>query len=279
MKTVKRIELIKTLLARVRKKGKTIGFVPTMGYLHEGHLSLARRAREKSDYVVVSIFVNPTQFGPAEDFDRYPRDLRRDARLLRKEKTDLIFCPSVKEIYPDGHRTYVEVSELGNVLCGASRPGHFRGVTTVVLKLFNIIKPDIAVFGQKDFQQVVIIKKMVADLDLSVEIITAPTVREKDGLAMSSRNAYLMETERKNAVVLYQALNWARDSFYNERIISPDYLVNKMTTMIEAKEGKVDYIAAVDPDTLKPIKVLQKGALIALAVYFGRTRLIDNIVV
>lgn len=279
MKIVKKIAELKRLIKQIKEKKKTIGFVPTMGYLHEGHLSLMRIARKHSDYVVCSIFVNPTQFGPNEDFNRYPRNLKRDEILLKKVKVDLLFYPSVKEMYPDGYKTYVEVEEMSSVLCGKSRPGHFRGVATVVLKLFNIVKPDIAVFGEKDYQQAVIIKQMVKDLNLDVKIITGPIVRESDGLAMSSRNVYLSPEERKNATVLYRALQWAKGTYYKENIRSPEYIIQRMQQMIEEKGGKIDYIAVVDKQTLRPVRVLEKGNLIALAVFFDKTRLIDNIII
>ncbi|MEO0190426.1 MAG: pantoate--beta-alanine ligase [candidate division WOR-3 bacterium] len=277
MKIVKKIAELKRLIKQIKYKKKTVGFVPTMGYLHEGHLSLIRIAHKHSDYVVCSIFVNPTQFGPNEDFNRYPRDLKRDEGLLKKEKVDMLFYPSVKEMYPDGYKTYVEVEELSSVLCGKSRPGHFRGVATVVLKLFNIVKPDIAVFGEKDYQQAMIIKQMVKDLNLDVKIITGPIVRESDGLAMSSRNTYLSPEERTNATVLYKALTWARNSFYQENIKSPEYLITQMKHMIEEKGGQVDYIVIVDKNDLTPVRFIKKGDRILLAAFFGRTRLIDNL--
>uniref|UniRef100_A0A7C6AHQ7 Pantothenate synthetase n=1 Tax=candidate division WOR-3 bacterium TaxID=2052148 RepID=A0A7C6AHQ7_UNCW3 len=277
MEIVKKIAELKKTIKKIKSKNKIIGFVPTMGYLHEGHLSLIRIARKHSDYIVCSIFVNPTQFGPNEDFNRYPRDLKRDEGLLKKEKADLLFYPSVKEMYPDGYKTYVEVEELSSILCGKSRPGHFRGVTTVVLKLFNIVQPDIAVFGEKDYQQATIIKQMVKDLNLDVDIIIAPIVREPDGLAMSSRNTYLSPEERTNAIILYKALNWAKDSFYKENIKSPEYIITQMKRMIEEKGGEVDYIAIVDKNALTPVRYIKKGDRILLAVFFGKTRLIDNI--
>ncbi|MGB9721763.1 MAG: pantoate--beta-alanine ligase [bacterium] len=277
MKIIKKIAELKRSVKKIKSKNKIIGFVPTMGYLHEGHLSLIRIAKKHSDYVVCSIFINPTQFGPNEDFNNYPRDLKRDEGLLKKEKADLLFCPSVKEIYPDGYKTYVEVEELSSTLCGKSRPGHFRGVGTVVLKLLNIIQPDIAVFGEKDYQQAIIIKKMVKDLNLDVGIIIAPIIREPDGLAMSSRNTYLSPEERTNAAILYKALTWARDSFYKENIKSPEYIITQMRQMIEAKAGKIDYIAVVDKDNLAPVRYIKKGDRILLAVFIGKTRLIDNI--
>lgn len=277
MRIVKKISEIKKIINQQKRNKKKIGFVPTMGYLHEGHLSLIRIARKHSNYVVCSIFVNPIQFGPNEDFNRYPRDLKRDEALLKKEKVDLLFYPSTKEMYPESYKTYVEVEGLSSTLCGKSRPGHFRGVVTVVLKLFNIVRPDIAVFGEKDYQQAVIIKQMVRDLNLDVKIITGPIVREAEGLAMSSRNTYLSPDERVNATVLYRALNWAREAFNKENIKSPEYLTTQMRQMIEEKGGQVDYIAIVDNETLTPVRYIKKGDRILLAVFFGRTRLIDNI--
>ncbi len=279
MKIVKKIAELKKLVKQIKSKKKSIGFVPTMGYLHEGHLSLIRIAHKHSDYVVCSIFVNPTQFGPNEDFNRYPRDLKRDENLLKKERVDLLFYPSVKEMYPDGYKTYVEVEELSSVLCGKSRPGHFRGVATVVLKLFNIVQPDIAVFGEKDYQQAIIIKQMVKDLNLDVRVITGPIVRESDGLAMSSRNTYLSPEERINATIIYKALTWAKDSFYKENIKSPEYLITQIRKMIEERGGNVDYISIVDKNDLTPVRFLKKGDRILLAVFFGKTRLIDNIAI
>lgn len=279
MKIVKEIAELRKLVKQIKNKKKIIGFVPTMGYLHEGHLSLIRIAHKHSDYVVCSIFVNPIQFGPNEDFNRYPRDLKRDEGLLKKERVALLFYPKLKAMYPDGYKTYVEVEELSSILCGKSRSGHFRGVATVVLKLFNIVQPDIAVFGEKDYQQAVIIKQMVKDLNLDVKIITGPIVRESDGLAMSSRNTYLSPEERINATVLYQALTWARNSFYKENIKSPEYLITQMRQMIEAKGGQVDYITIVDKNILTPVRFIKKGDRILLAVFFGRTRLIDNIAI
>jgi len=278
MQVIKRIKKTKEAVERKKRQGKIIGFVPTMGYLHEGHLSLVEIARKSSDYLIVSIFVNPTQFGPNEDYNNYPRDLKKDARLLEDMKVDLLFLPSVREIYPQGYKTYIEVTELDNVLCGASRPGHLKGVATVVLKLFNIVKPDIAVFGRKDYQQGVIIKKMVMDLNLDVKILLGPTVRERDGLAMSSRNTYLSPEERKEATILYQSLKWTKEAF-QKGLRNPQKAIDKMRAMITAQDGKIDYIQIVDKDSLIPARQLKRGTLIALAVYFGRARLIDNIII
>jgi pantoate--beta-alanine ligase len=275
MRLVRRIAQAKKIVERTQKRELAIGLVPTMGYLHEGHLSLVRIARKKCDFLIVSIFVNPTQFGPKEDFRRYPRDLRRDLRLLKMEGVDLVFYPSVREMYPAGYRTYVEVHEWSRLLCGASRPTHFRGVTTVVLKLFNILAPDIAVFGRKDYQQAVIIGKMVKDLNLRIRVITGPIVREKDGLAMSSRNKYLNARERKNALVLGESLKWVRQA-YKRGLRDPQAGILRMNRMIKGKGGRIDYIEMVDKNTLEPVRKLKKGTLVALAVFFGKTRLIDN---
>jgi pantoate--beta-alanine ligase len=278
MLIIKHINQVKKIIGLERHKGLTIGFVPTMGALHKGHLSLVRIARKKCDLVVVSIFVNPTQFGPKEDYKRYPRDLKRDQMLLKGGGADIIFYPAVKGIYPHGYRTFIEVQGWSGILCGASRPGHFRGVATVVLKLFNIIRPHIAIFGKKDFQQLLIIKKMVKDLNMDIRIIAAPTIRERNGLAMSSRNKYLTEKERGNAAVIIKSLRWAKRSCRKKQC-SVAKALRTMKKMIKNKGGRVDYIRAVDAENLTDVKRIQKGVLIAAAVYFGKTRLIDNIVV
>ncbi|MEO0225510.1 MAG: pantoate--beta-alanine ligase [candidate division WOR-3 bacterium] len=276
MKIIKKIEKMQRWSDRIRAQGKIIGFVPTMGYLHEGHLSLVKIARRSSDYVVVSIFVNPLQFGPKEDLGRYPRDFPRDKRLLKKLDVDVIFYPSVKEMYPQPSQTFVEVPELSKNLCGQSRPGHFRGVCTVVAKLFNIVKPHIAVFGKKDFQQLTIIEQMVRDLNFDIRIVAGPTVREWDGLAMSSRNTYLSEVEHKNATILYQSLVMAK-RLVKRGEKDPGVIIDKMKKMITEKGGRIDYIKIVNRETLKDVKRVKKGDIIALAVFFGKTRLIDNI--
>jgi pantoate--beta-alanine ligase len=278
MRLIKTINTLKKIIKQEKKKGKIIGFVPTMGYIHEGHLSLVRTARKKSQFVVVSIFVNPPQFGPKEDFRTYPRDLKRDVNLLKKESVDLIFNPTNKDIYPDDYKTYVEVFYLSKILCGLSRPTHFRGVTTIVLKLFNIVQPDIAVFGKKDYQQAVIIKKMVRDLNLDVKIVMGRIIREKDGLAMSSRNSYLSKKHRKDAVVIYESLQWAH-RMYRRNLRDSKSVLKKIRHMIQQRGGFVDYIEAVDKDTLKPVRRFTKGTLVCCAVYFGKTRLIDNIII
>ncbi len=275
MRIIKTIAKTKRLIKKVKANGKTIGFVPTMGYLHKGHLSLVRIAHRKSQFVIVSIFVNPTQFSPYEDLTKYPRDMKRDAALLKKEKVDLIFYPSVNEIYPPDYKTYVYVKELSRLMCGITRPHHFQGVTTVVLNLFNIVKPDIAVFGAKDYQQGVIIKRMAKDLNLDIKIIIGKITREKDGLAMSSRNKYLSPRQRKDATVLYQVLRRIRYDF-RHGFSDPKRAKTMIRQMIEKKNGRIDYIAVVNKNTLSPVKKLGAGTLIALAVYFGKTRLIDN---
>lgn len=264
---------------KARLAGRTIGFVATMGALHEGHLSLIRRARRENDVVVVSIFVNPTQFGPQEDFKKYPRNLKRDAQMCKREGADIIFYPPTKEIYPDNYRTYVLVEELSEVLCGKFRPGHFKGVATVVTKLFNIVQPDITYFGQKDAQQAIIIKKMVEDLSLPVKIKVIPTLREKDGVALSSRNAYLKPSERRDAAVLYEALNLAKNLIRQGNRNSPD-IIKKMRRLINKKKSaKIQYISIVNLKDLRSVDEIKDKALIALAVWIGRTRLIDNIVI
>ncbi len=264
---------------QVRRARKTIGFVPTMGALHEGHLSLMRKARRDNDVVVVSIFVNPTQFGPREDFRRYPRPLRRDLGLCRKEKVDFIFYPQAKDMYPQDFKTYVVVKDLSNVLCGKSREGHFQGVVTVVIKLFNIVQPDIAYFGQKDAQQSIIIRRMVDDLNMPVKIKVMPTVREKDGLAMSSRNTYLNARERKDALILNKSLRLA-GLLVKSGLRDANRVIQRMKQLImKKKTAKIDYIAIVDTKNLKPVKRIENRCLIALAVWIGKTRLIDNMVI
>ena len=276
MRIVRSPKIMTEVLKKLKLKSKTIGFVPTMGALHQGHLSLIRQARKENDIVAVSIFVNPTQFGPKEDFKRYPRPIRKDIVLCCKEKIDFIFYPKVKDLYPQGFKTFVTVEQLSNVLCGKSRPGHFRGVATVVTKLFNIVNPDIAYFGQKDTQQAIIIKRLVCDLNIPIKIKVMPIIREKDGLAMSSRNVYLNQQERKGALVLSRSLNLAKDLLKKgER--NAARIINLMRRLIkQRKSAKIDYIAVVDSEDLKPIKKISNGCLIALAVWMGKTRLIDN---
>lgn len=276
MKTVSTIAAVRTHVEMQRNKGCIIGFVPTMGYLHDGHLSLITIARRRSDYVVVSIYVNPSQFSPREDLAHYPRDLERDLTLLSRTGADLVFHPPDTEMYPSLHQTTVRVTQLSTVMCGASRPHHFEGVTTIVMKLLNIVEPDIVVFGEKDFQQAVIIKRMVRDLHCKVKVITGKTVREPDGLAMSSRNTYLTPKQRARAPVLYRMLCWARQR-YKKGARIPRPVIAIMKQKIQEAGGRVDYITVVDTETLRPVPKMKKGTLIALAVFFGNTRLIDNI--
>lgn len=262
----------------IRTHGKTIALVPTMGYLHEGHLSLMQAARSAADVVIISIFVNPTQFGPNEDFERYPRDFQRDQSLALNAGVDIIFYPDTMMMYPSGYQTFVEVQNWSTVMCGASRPGHFRGVCTIVLKLFSIIQPDIAFFGWKDAQQYLILRKMSEDLNLDVKVVAAPIVRESDGLAMSSRNVYLSPSQRKQALVLFKSLEHSRKLIEDGEDDSATIL-DQMKKMIEtAPEARIDYISIVSLNELKPLQKIDFGnTLIALAVFFGKTRLIDNI--
>ncbi|WP_456455389.1 pantoate--beta-alanine ligase [Thermovibrio sp.] len=278
MKVVNKVKHMQALSESFRKVGKEIGFVPTMGYLHQGHLSLVKRARKENDIVVVSIFVNPTQFGEGEDFDRYPRDFERDRELLDREGVDILFYPSVKEMYPQGYSTFVEVEgTLTSVLCGEKRPGHFKGVATIVSKLFNIIKPHRAYFGKKDFQQLQVIKRLVKDLNFDVQVVGCPIVRDKDGLALSSRNAYLSLKERESALSLYKGLKLAKELFdKGER--NPEVIKEKVKRLILSHPNvkKIDYVEIVDSETLKPVSEVKEGDTIALAVFVGNTRLIDN---
>lgn len=254
-----------------------IGFVPTMGYLHGGHLALVKQARAENSSVVVSIFVNPTQFAPQEDFDTYPRDLERDLALLKKEKIDAVFTPSSNEMYPTGFSSSVQVGKISERLEGASRPGHFRGVATVVTKLFNIVAPTRAYFGQKDAQQAIVIKKMVIDLNMNVEVVVVPTVREKDGLAMSSRNIYLNPEERQAATVLFKALTHAQELWVKGEK-SAVSIRQEMTALIEKEPlANIDYVSVADRQTLEELTTIDRPALVSLAVRIGKTRLIDNI--
>jgi pantoate--beta-alanine ligase len=255
-----------------------VGLVPTMGYLHEGHLSLARCSRRQDDHVVATIFVNPTQFGPGEDYERYPRDEERDLALLREEGVDAVFMPPVEEMYPQGFETYVEVKQMTQVLEGAHRPTHFQGVTTVVAKLLNVVQPHRAYFGQKDAQQLAVVRRMVRDLDLPVEIVAVPTVREADGLAMSSRNAYLSAEEREAAPVLYRSLRLAEELWrQGERDASR--MRSRMAELIATEPlARPDYVSVADPETLAELERIEKSALVSLAVRIGKARLIDNVI-
>ena len=279
---VRAMETITTVLEMqrwadaARASGQRIGFVPTMGYLHAGHLSLVREARQRADVVVASIFVNPLQFGANEDLARYPRDIERDTTLLTDAGTDVLFLPDVKEMYPEGFQTAVTVDRVTRGLCGASRPTHFQGVTTVVAKLFNMVKPHVAVFGQKDFQQLVAIRRMVADLSFDIEIVGAPIVREADGLAMSSRNAYLADRERHAALCLSQALAAAAAQVERGETDALRILATARRTITDEALARLDYAALVDSETLEDVTTVRAPALLAVAVHIGKTRLIDN---
>lgn len=276
MNIVDSIDRMSTLSRIFKKEGKSIGFVPTMGYLHEGHLSLAKTAKKHNDVAVMSIFVNPTQFGPDEDFEKYPRNFKSDEELARSAGVDILFRPPVKAMYPEGYATYVNVERLTEALCGTKRPGHFRGVTTVVAKLFSIVKPDMAYFGQKDVQQAIVIKKMAEDLNMDVDIKMLPIIREKDGLAMSSRNIYLSGSERSDALVIHQSLKKA-ESLIKSGEHDPKKVIKAMTDMISSKSSvRIDYISIVGAKDLKDVDRISGEVLIAVAVFIGKTRLIDN---
>jgi pantoate--beta-alanine ligase len=277
MKICKTIEEMRSASRDTRGEGKRFSFVPTMGALHEGHLSLVRDAKAKSDVVAVSIFVNPLQFGPTEDLAKYPRSFERDRELLEKEAVDIVFAPQAEEMYPKGAVTYVTVEGLSEKLCGRSRPGHFRGVATVVAKFFHIVEPDLAFFGQKDAAQATIIRRMVRDLNLPVEIVVCPIVRESDGLAMSSRNAYLSPQERKTALVANRSLTETKNRFdQGERNAIALIAVGKQIVAQEPA-ARLDYFEIVNPVTLDPMQELTSPALVAVGVFIGNTRLIDNI--
>lgn len=263
-------------IAQWKKQGRTVGLVPTMGFLHKGHISLIKKARTENDRVVVSIFVNPIQFGEGEDFEKYPRDTESDLQICENAKVDMVFCPTVSEMYPSKNLVYIDVYELGNTLCGAARQGHFRGVCTVVAKLFSILTPNKAYFGQKDAQQLVIIKKMTEDLNFNIEIIACPIIRENDGLAMSSRNTYLTKEERQSALILSKSLEKAKLLLKNgERNVN--IIKETMLKEIEKeKNAKIDYVEIVDSNNLSKVDTIEKPVLVALAVFIGKVRLIDN---
>jgi pantoate--beta-alanine ligase len=261
-----------------RQMGKTIAFVPTMGYFHEGHLALMREGRHHADHVAVSIFVNPTQFGPQEDFNAYPRDLERDLKMAESAGVDVVFAPELKDLYPDGYDTFINAERLPQHLCGLSRPGHFRGVLTIVAKLFHIVCPHTAIFGQKDYQQVAIIRQMVKDLNFDIRIIGYPTIREKDGLAMSSRNVRLSAFQRTSALCLYQSLIKAKESVVTGETDSNKIIASVATLIQSNPETDIDYIQICDPDTLDDVNFIDRPVLLALAVKVGGTRLIDNII-
>jgi pantoate--beta-alanine ligase len=273
------INATRAAIRAARPEGERIGLVPTMGALHEGHLSLVRIAKAKSDFVVVSLFVNPLQFGPKEDLAKYPRSFERDCEMLQRDSVDLLFAPTINEMYPTPAVTYVNVEGLSERLDGQSRPGHFRGVTTVVSKLFHIAEPDIAVFGQKDAAQVAIIKRMVRDLNMPVEIVVAPIVREPDGLAMSSRNAYLDPQQRQQALVLSRTLRTVEERFEKGERSAEQLIAAGLEILQQEPAARLDYLSVVDPESLAPITNVASRALVAVAAYVGSTRLIDNVVI
>lgn len=279
MKIITKITELKAEIKALKSNGKIIGLVPTMGCLHEGHLSLVRCSVKKADCTVVSIFVNPTQFSPNEDFREYSRDLKHDSEILEREGVDYLFIPEASAMYPEGFKTYIEVHDLQDKLCGRSRLGHFRGVCTVVLKLFNIVDPDVSFFGQKDAQQAIVLKRMVKDLDLDVNIEILPIIREKDGLALSSRNTYLDPEQRKAALCLSKSLREADEMFKNGERKSAR-IIRSMEEIIKSEAlAKIDYVRIVDLNNLDPLARIEKEALIAVAVFIGKNRLIDNTVI
>ena len=279
MEVVETIEKIRKIIAKAKSAGKKIGFVPTMGALHEGHFSLIKAAKNQTDFVVVSIFVNPTQFGPGEDIDKYPRPFDADVKACRNLDVDVVFAPAVEQMYPQKNLTWVNVEKLTEPLCGKSRPGHFRGVATVCAKLFNIIQPDIVFLGQKDAQQAIVLQRMVADLNMPLKIVVCPTVREQDGLAASSRNKYLSAAQRKDAALVYAALQEA-ELFIKAGRRKSSELIGEMKKILKiSRQIKIDYISIVDAQTLDELDEVKGKVLIALAVKIGSTRLIDNIVI
>ncbi|MHB1652448.1 MAG: pantoate--beta-alanine ligase [Desulfitobacteriaceae bacterium] len=272
------IKELRRIITKARSQGRRVALVPTMGYLHEGHLSLVKEAVRTGSFVVMSIFVNPLQFGPKEDFSRYPRALERDESLAEGVGVDLLFHPTVEEMYPEPNLAFVEVGKLDGVLCGASRPGHFRGVATVVSKLFHVVLPDFAFFGQKDYQQYLVIKRMVRDLNFPLEVIAVPTVREEDGLAMSSRNVYLTPEQRAEAVILHRGLTEAAQRI-REGVRQARSIEQMIREKISRTSGHIDYVEMRGAEELEEIEFIQGPVVIALAVYFGPTRLIDNTVI
>ncbi len=276
MGSMKLVKTLSDLRQTISTLPRPLGLVPTMGYLHAGHLALVRRARAECASVGVSIFVNPTQFGPNEDLARYPRDLERDLGMLESAGVDVVWAPEPKEVYPDGYQTYINVENVAVPLEGAVRPGHFRGVATVVAKLFNAFTPDRAYFGQKDAQQAAVIKRMARDLNFPLDVVICPTVRERDGLAMSSRNTYLQPEERRAAIVLYGALSVARDAYENGERSADALRATMRDTLAAEPRAQTEYVSAADPDTLKELDRVDRDALLSMAVRIGKTRLIDN---
>ena len=276
MNTIQSVSDMQQWVSTTREAGKKIAFVPTMGFLHEGHVALMREGKRRGDYLVVSIFVNPTQFGVGEDYEDYPRDLEGDAEKVSSAGGDIIFAPSVKEMYPSGYQTFVAVEKVTQNLCGASRPTHFQGVTTVVAKLFNIVKPHVAIFGEKDYQQLVTIRQMTRDLNFAIEIIGMPTIREEDGLAMSSRNKYLSSEERKQALWLVSALNQVEKLFQGGEKNSKKLIARAAEIIRVQPAAAIDYVKVCHPETIEDLEWIDDRALMALAVKIGKTRLIDN---
>ena len=275
MKTISTVKEMQALSDELRKD-RRIAFVPTMGYLHEGHLALVRKARELGDIVVVSIFINPIQFGPQEDLAKYPRDFGRDTKLLEQEKTDIIFYPESKEMYPKGYSTYIQVRDLQNHLCGKTRVGHFVGVATVVAKLFNVVKPHFALFGQKDYQQLKIIERMAGDLNMDLEIVSCPTVREKDGLAMSSRNTYLSPDERERALLIYASMMKVEE-LVKSGVKNAEAIREEARRILTSRDGvEIEYVSVANTETLEEVDQIKDKALLAIACTIGKTRLIDN---
>jgi len=278
MKIFRSPKLLQNNNLKLKRDGKTIGFVPTMGYLHQGHISLIRAARRENDIVVLSIFVNPIQFLPKEDYKKYPRDFKRDSTIARAENVDMIFYPTSEDLYPQGYSSYVEVGGLSSLLCGNSRPGHFKGVTTICTKLFNIVQPDSVYFGQKDAQQTIIIKRMIRDLNIPSKIRVLPLIREKDGLAMSSRNRYLSNIARGNASDIYRSLKYAKEMFKDGEVDASKvkYMVRKYIKKIP--NVKVDYIEIVDSESLASLNKIKKKSILVVSIWIDKIRLIDNIV-
>ncbi len=280
MKIIKTVSQMQELSLSWLKQGKSIGLIPTMGALHSGHFSLIKQSCKENNFSVLSLFVNPTQFGKGEDYKKYPRCLKKDKKLLEGKGIEIIFAPSTKEMYPQGCSTYIEVEKMSGALCGMFRPGHFRGVCTIVGKLFNVIKPTRAYFGQKDYQQFKIIEKMVNDLNFGVKTIMMPIIREKDGLAISSRNAYLSVKEREEAVVLVKALKKAEEMIKLKKKTNVQDMINQIKKIIQTRsKAKIDYIKICHPESLKEVKKIGNEVLVALAVWIGKTRLIDNILI
>jgi pantoate--beta-alanine ligase len=278
MEIINSIKEMKAFVSRARQMGKTIAFVPTMGFFHEGHLSLMREGRKRGDLLVVSLFVNPTQFGPSEDFKEYPRDFERDRKMAEGVGVDILFVPETIEMYPPNHQTLVRVEKVTQGLCGRSRPFHFQGVTTVVNMLFNIVMPHVAIFGEKDFQQLVAIQQMVRDLHMDVEVVGMPIVREADGLAMSSRNTYLQPDERKTALSLYQSLKRAEALLRKGERRAETILKEVREVLLSQPLIKIDYIQICDANTLEDVQEIERDVVVAIAAYVGQTRLIDNLI-